>query len=112
MTTRGVRTYVEGLQRKLGLAAKAAQLTKLQTGGPDGDLGSNESACRPPRNPGLWARRSEPLARVPFVMRHISTLTTYCLPLCPAPRVLQSSWPTSAPWASWTARASRLTRRA
>ena len=40
MTTRGVRAYVEGVQRKLGLIP--GSLTKLQTGGPDGDLGSNE----------------------------------------------------------------------
>lgn len=44
MTTRGVREFVMGLQHKLGMDAKAAAgtLTKLQTGGPDGDLGSNE----------------------------------------------------------------------
>jgi glutamate dehydrogenase len=56
MTTRGVRAYVQGLQRKFGLLADgskpsddvdqvpklAAPLTKIQIGGPDGDLGSNE----------------------------------------------------------------------
>jgi glutamate dehydrogenase len=40
MTTRGVHQYVLGLIRKLGL--DESKLTKLQTGGPDGDLGSNE----------------------------------------------------------------------
>jgi glutamate dehydrogenase len=40
MTTRGVRAYVEGLQAKFKL--DPAKLTKMQTGGPDGDLGSNE----------------------------------------------------------------------
>lgn len=44
MTTMGVREFVMGVQRKLGMQARAAAgtLTKLQTGGPDGDLGSNE----------------------------------------------------------------------
>lgn len=40
MTTRGVHQYVLGIIRKLGL--DETQLRKLQTGGPDGDLGSNE----------------------------------------------------------------------
>jgi glutamate dehydrogenase len=40
MTTAGVHEYVLGVLEKLGL--KEEQLTKLQTGGPDGDLGSNE----------------------------------------------------------------------
>ncbi|KAJ1991452.1 NAD-dependent glutamate dehydrogenase [Dimargaris cristalligena] len=40
MTTRSVHQYVLGIQRKLGL--KEEQVTKIQTGGPDGDLGSNE----------------------------------------------------------------------
>lgn len=40
MTTRSVRQCVDGLYRKLGL--DGTKLTKLQTGGPDGDLGSNE----------------------------------------------------------------------
>ena len=44
MTTRGVRAFVEGVQRKLGL--EPSKLTKLQTGGPDGDLGSNEVSKR------------------------------------------------------------------
>ncbi|TYZ65267.1 hypothetical protein PybrP1_002514 [[Pythium] brassicae (nom. inval.)] len=46
MTTHSVREYVTGIQRKLGLGAfggdGAAPVTKVQTGGPDGDLGSNE----------------------------------------------------------------------
>jgi glutamate dehydrogenase len=40
MTSRGVRSYVECIYRKLNL--KPETLTKFQTGGPDGDLGSNE----------------------------------------------------------------------
>lgn len=40
MTTRGVHQYVLGVLRKLGL--NEAEMRKGQTGGPDGDLGSNE----------------------------------------------------------------------
>jgi len=40
MTTRGVHRYVLGCLRKMGL--KEEEVTKFQTGGPDGDLGSNE----------------------------------------------------------------------
>jgi glutamate dehydrogenase len=40
MTTRSVHQYVLGIYRKLGL--KEEDCTKMQTGGPDGDLGSNE----------------------------------------------------------------------
>jgi len=40
ITTRGVRTYVRELYRVLGLDERG--ITKFQTGGPDGDLGSNE----------------------------------------------------------------------
>jgi glutamate dehydrogenase len=40
MTTRSVHQYVLGILRKLGI--KEEDITKLQTGGPDGDLGSNE----------------------------------------------------------------------
>ncbi|KAJ3358530.1 NAD-dependent glutamate dehydrogenase [Kappamyces sp. JEL0680] len=40
MTTRSVHQYVVGIYRKLGL--KEEECTKLQIGGPDGDLGSNE----------------------------------------------------------------------
>lgn len=40
MTTLSVREYVEGIYRKLNLDPK--KIRKLQTGGPDGDLGSNE----------------------------------------------------------------------
>lgn len=40
MTTLSVREYVLGIQRKLNLDPR--KLSKLQTGGPDGDLGSNE----------------------------------------------------------------------
>ncbi|SAM05108.1 hypothetical protein [Absidia glauca] len=40
MTTRSVHQYVLGIYRTFGL--KEEDCTKLQTGGPDGDLGSNE----------------------------------------------------------------------
>jgi glutamate dehydrogenase len=40
MTTLSVREYVVGIYRKLNL--DPAKVSKLQTGGPDGDLGSNE----------------------------------------------------------------------
>ncbi|KAI9679703.1 MAG: NAD-dependent glutamate dehydrogenase [Bathelium mastoideum] len=40
MTTLSVREYVLGIYRKLNL--DETQIRKLQTGGPDGDLGSNE----------------------------------------------------------------------
>jgi len=40
MTTRGVHAYVVGVLNKLGLSEE--KCTKFQTGGPDGDLGSNE----------------------------------------------------------------------
>jgi glutamate dehydrogenase len=40
MTTRSVHAYVLGCLRKSGLAEE--NVTKFQTGGPDGDLGSNE----------------------------------------------------------------------
>ncbi|KAL2217755.1 putative NAD+ dependent glutamate dehydrogenase [Thermoascus aurantiacus ATCC 26904] len=40
MTTLSVRQYVEGIYRKLNI--DPSKVRKLQTGGPDGDLGSNE----------------------------------------------------------------------
>ena len=40
MTTQSVREYVEGIYRKLKLDPSTVR--KMQTGGPDGDLGSNE----------------------------------------------------------------------
>jgi len=40
MTTHGVRQYVEDIISKKGLNQQ--EITKFQTGGPDGDLGSNE----------------------------------------------------------------------
>lgn len=40
MTTLSVREYVQGIYRKLEIDQKT--IRKLQTGGPDGDLGSNE----------------------------------------------------------------------
>ena len=39
MTTRSVRQYVLGIYKQLGLREK--DITKVQTGGPDGDLGSS-----------------------------------------------------------------------
>jgi glutamate dehydrogenase len=39
MTTKSVRAFVEGIYKKLGL--KEEDVTKMQTGGPDGDLGSS-----------------------------------------------------------------------
>lgn len=43
MTTQGVHAYVLQILEKLGL--KEEEITKVQTGGPDGDLGSNEILC-------------------------------------------------------------------
>ena len=40
MTTRSIHQYVLGILEKLNL--KEEECTKFQTGGPDGDLGSNE----------------------------------------------------------------------
>lgn len=40
MTTQGVHRYVLGILREVG--AREEDITKVQTGGPDGDLGSNE----------------------------------------------------------------------
>jgi len=40
MTTLSVREYVKGIYRKLEL--DPSKISKMQTGGPDGDLGSNE----------------------------------------------------------------------
>lgn len=40
MTSLSVRQYVEGIYRRKGL--NPSELRKMQTGGPDGDLGSNE----------------------------------------------------------------------
>lgn len=42
MTSRSVRGYTTGIYRKLGL--KEEEIRKVQTGGPDGDLGSSEFA--------------------------------------------------------------------
>jgi glutamate dehydrogenase len=41
MTTRSVRAFVEGIYDKLGL--REEDITKMQTGGPDGDLGSSNA---------------------------------------------------------------------
>ena len=40
MTSLSVRQYITGIYRELKLDEK--KITKVQTGGPDGDLGSNE----------------------------------------------------------------------
>lgn len=40
MTTLSVREYIMGIYRKLNLDESLVR--KMQTGGPDGDLGSNE----------------------------------------------------------------------
>jgi glutamate dehydrogenase len=40
MTSLSIRQYVLGIYKQLGLREK--DITKVQTGGPDGDLGSNE----------------------------------------------------------------------
>ncbi|KAF9468690.1 NADH-dependent glutamate dehydrogenase [Collybia nuda] len=40
MTSRSIRQYILGIYKQLGLREK--DVTKVQTGGPDGDLGSNE----------------------------------------------------------------------
>lgn len=42
MTTLSVREYVKGVYRKLELDSGNGTVRKMQTGGPDGDLGSNE----------------------------------------------------------------------
>lgn len=46
MTSLSVRGYTTGIYRQLGL--KEEEVTKVQTGGPDGDLGSSTSLppCR------------------------------------------------------------------
>lgn len=41
MTTHSIREYVKGIYRKVGVLDERS-ITKIQTGGPDGDLGSNE----------------------------------------------------------------------
>lgn len=41
MTSLSVRQYVLGIYKQMGLREK--DVTKLQTGGPDGDLGSSET---------------------------------------------------------------------
>jgi glutamate dehydrogenase len=41
MTSRSIRQYVVGIYKQLGLREK--DVTKVQTGGPDGDLGSSMS---------------------------------------------------------------------
>ena len=53
MTSLSVRGYTTGIYRKLGL--REEDIKKVQTGGPDGDLGSSASAC----SPSPHARRGE-----------------------------------------------------
>jgi glutamate dehydrogenase len=43
MTSRSIRQYVVGIYKQLGLREK--DVTKVQTGGPDGDLGSSTLLC-------------------------------------------------------------------
>lgn len=49
MTSRSVRGYTTGIYRKLGL--KEEEVRKVQTGGPDGDLGSSTSRLIAPPFP-------------------------------------------------------------
>jgi len=49
MTSISIRQYVLGLYKQLGLREK--DITKVQTGGPDGDLGSSTHSIAPSR---LW----------------------------------------------------------
>jgi glutamate dehydrogenase len=51
MTTRSIHAYVLGSLKKLGL--DEAAITKFQTGGPDGDLGSNEILISKDRTIGI-----------------------------------------------------------
>jgi hypothetical protein len=51
MTTRSIHAYVLGSLAKLGL--DETQVTKFQTGGPDGDLGSNEILISKDRTIGI-----------------------------------------------------------
>ena len=44
MTSLSIRQYVLGIYKQLGLQEK--NITKVQTGGPDGDLGSSASVFR------------------------------------------------------------------
>lgn len=54
MTTRSVHQYVLGIYRKFGL--KESKISKFQTGGPDGDLGSNEIKISKDRTVGMWLK--------------------------------------------------------
>lgn len=55
MTSLSVRGYTTGIYRQLGL--KEEEVTKVQTGGPDGDLGSSEFF-------GFRSRSASPLSAV------------------------------------------------
>ena len=46
MTSLSIRQYVLGIYKQLGLREK--DITKVQTGGPDGDLGSSAWSSKPP----------------------------------------------------------------
>lgn len=46
MTSLSIRQYVLGIYSKLGLREK--DITKVQTGGPDGDLGSSKPCLNGP----------------------------------------------------------------
>ena len=63
MTTRSVHQYVIGIYRKLGLKVsiqfyemmQEENMTKMQTGGPDGDLGSNEIKISKDKTVGIFS---------------------------------------------------------
>ena len=59
MTTTSVREYVVRSLAKLGL--KEEKMTKVITGGPDGDLGSNEILMGQGQDPGRRRRLGRPL---------------------------------------------------
>ena len=98
MTTRSVHQYVLGICRKLNINEE--DLDKLQTGGPDGDLGSNEIkiskdrtiGTRPLPRParGCWRRvltpRAAPGASVPAPPSHCGRLWRHLRPERPEPR--------------------------
>jgi glutamate dehydrogenase len=58
MTTRSVRAFVDGIYNKLGL--KEVEVTKMQTGGPDGDLGSSMTLIKTNQMKSWRARKNTP----------------------------------------------------
>ena len=65
MTSLSVRGYTTGIYRKLGL--REEDIKKVQTGGPDGDLGQDDDECVSP-----------PLAHLSLSLLELS-LTNYSL---------------------------------